>query len=266
MAFGNYNANNTKKGPYDPTVYSPYKFNNARSTVDQTQLSTQFWSNSLRIMIAPKNTDSPEDQPTFDTKNSISIYLNHIKARMLHDVLTKFLQDPVANDNTGVVAGSSIISFTTGKDFGSAFPMVVIRKVDESGNITASFAYEVKGDYHFSVRGFTEKSEGKYEREFYPNLELECLLTILEEFYKAETRAVAYTVIDASKFDQYRMSTKVNRIGEKLGLDMNVSSSGSARSSSTSYFSRDNNGGSSNSGSDDNYGGGYTSATLDDIE
>lgn len=264
MPYGNYN-NNKKQGPYDPTVYSPYKFNNAMSAVDQTQLSCQFWNNSLRIMISPRNSDSPTDQPTFDNKNSISVYLNHMKARMLHDVLCKFMEDPEKYDNAGVVAGASFISFSTGKDFGSKFPLVIIRKVDEAGSITSSFAYEVKGDYHFAVRGFSEKSNGQYERDYYPNIELECLKTLLEEFYKAESRALAYTVLDTFKFDHYRMSTKLNRIGEKLGLDMNVSSSGSApRSSSTSYFSR-NNGASSN----ESYGNGgdnYASATLDDLE
>lgn len=262
MAFGNYN-NNKKQGPYDPTVYSPYKFNNARSTVDQTQLSIQFWNNSLRILIAPKNADSPEDQPTFDIKNSISVYLNHAKARMLYDVLKNFMANPEKYDNTGVVAGSSFISFTTGKDFGSKFPLVIIRKVDESGNITSSFAYEVKGDYHFAVKGFTEKSK-EYDKIFYPSLELDSLLTVLDEFVKAESRAMAYSVLDAFKFDQYRTSIKINRIGEKLGLDMSVSSSGSQRSSSTSFFSRDNNGASSNSGSE--YNAEYTSATLEDLE
>lgn len=262
MAFGNYN-NNKKQGPYDPTVYSPYKFNNARSTVDQTQLSIQFWNNSLRILIAPKNADSPEDQPTFDIKNSISVYLNHAKARMLYDVLKNFMANPEEYDNTGVVAGSSFISFTTGKDFGSKFPLVIIRKVDESGNITSSFAYEVKGDYHFAVKGFTEKSK-EYDKIFYPSLELDSLLTVLDEFVKAESRAMAYSVLDAFKFDQYRTSIKINRIGEKLGLDMSVSSSGSQRSSSTSFFSRDNNGASSNSGSE--YNAEYTSATLEDLE
>ena len=265
MPYGNYN-NNKKQGPYDPTVYSPYKFNNARSTVDQTQLSCQFWNNSLRIIIAPKNSDSPEDQPTFDIKNSISVYLNHIKARMLHDVLCKFMEDPETYDNAGVVAGTSFISFSTGKDFGSTFPMIIIRKVDENGSITSSFAYEVKGDYHFAIRGFSEKSNGKYERDFYPNLELECLKTLLEEFYKAESRAVAYSVLDAFKYDQYRTSMKLNRIGEKLGLDMNVSSSGNSnRSSSTSYFSRDNGASSSSGGRDEGYGD-FSSATLDDLE
>lgn len=266
MPYGSYNNGQKKQGgPYDPTVYSPYKFNNARSTVDQTQLSIQFWNNSLRIIIAPKNADSPEDQPTFDIKNSISVYLNHVKARMLADVLKKFMQDPEGNDNVGVVSGSSVISFTTGKDFSSKFPMIIIRKVDENGNITSSFAYEVKGDYHFAVRGFTEKSNGQYERDFYPNLELESLLTVLEEFYKAETRAMAYSVLDAFKFDQYRNTIRITRIGEKLGLDMNVSSSGNQRSSSTSYFSR-NNGASSNGNTDDNSYGSYSSGTLDDLE
>lgn len=265
MPYGNYSQNNQKKGPYDPTVYSAYKFNNAMSAVDKTQLSCQFWNDSLRIMIAPRNADSPDDQPTFDTKNSISIYLNYMKARMLADVLRKFLEDPEKYDNTGVVAGSSVISFTTGKDFSSKFPMVIIRKVDESGNITSSFAYEVKGDYYFSIQGFTEKSNGQYDQNFYPEIELQCLLTLLEEFYKAQTKATAYSVLDAFKYDQYRMSMKINRIGEKLGLDMNVSSNGSApRSSSTSYFSR-NNGASSSSGSSESYGSGYTSATLDDL-
>ena len=172
MPYGNYSQNNQKKGPYDPTVYSAYKFNNAMSAVDKTQLSCQFWNDSLRIMIAPRNADSPDDQPTFDTKNSISIYLNYMKARMLADVLRKFLEDPEKYDNVGVVAGSSCISFTTGKDFSSKYPMAIIRKVDESGNITSSFAYEIKGDYYFSIQGFTEKSNGQYDRNFYPEIEL----------------------------------------------------------------------------------------------
>lgn len=262
MAYGNYN-NNKKQGPYDPTVYTPYKFNNARSTVDQTQLSFQYWNNSLRCIIAPRNQDSPEDQPTFDIKNSISAYLNHTKARMFATVLRGFLSDPEAYDNCGVAAGSSLITVTTGKEFNSKFPLIVIRKVDESGSVTASFAYEVKGDFHFSVKGFSESSNGQFDKVFYPNLELEQILTVLDEFTKAETRAVAYSVMDSQKYDMYRMSTKLDRLGAKLGVDMNVSSGGSTKSSSTSYFSRDN--GSSSAGSSE-YGDAYQSATLDDLE
>lgn len=271
MPYGNYNNNqNSKKsGPFEPTVYSPYRFNNSMSTVDQTALTCQFWSKSLRISICPKTAESPNDQPTFDLKNGISIYLNHTKARMLAEVLKSFLADPEANDNCGVASGTSIICFSTGKEFNSKYPLVIIRKVGDDGNVTSSFAYEIKGDYHFAVTGFSEKSGGKYGTRQFPMIELEQLLTVLEEYYKAETRAIAYTVVDEMKWDSYRTSTKLNRIGEKLGLDMSFGSSGGQqRSSSTSYFSKNGYSDSSSSQASQVDDGGldaYVNATMDDI-
>ena len=265
MAFGNYsnNAGAKKQGPFDPTVYSPYKFNNARSAVDQTRLSIQFWNNSMRIMISPKAADSPEDQPTFDDKNSISIYLNHTKARMLSYVIRGFIEDPAKFDNCGVTAGTSLLTISTGKEFNSKFPLIIIRKVSEDGSVSASFAYEIKGDFHRIIRGF-DQSNGHFDEQFYPNLELEQLITALEEFYKAETRAIAYSIQDQLKFDLYRTNTRISRIGEKLGVDMGMGSqSGSGSSSSTSYFSKSN----SSSTSPTSFGdtSAYESATLDDI-
>lgn len=264
MPYGNYSNNNKKGGPIDPTIYSPYRFNNAQSTVDQTSLTTQFWNKTLRISISPKNPESPTDQPTFDMKNGISVYLNHSKARILAEVLKSFIENPEANDNCGVTSGSSIICFSTGKDFNSKFPLVIIRKVDESGNVSSSFAYEVKGDYYFAVTNFSEKSNGQYGTRKFPDLELRQLLTMLEEYYKAETRAIAYTVVDETRWNDYRTSMKLNRIGEKLGLDMSIG--GSRQSSSTSYFS--SNGPSSpasQSNSDDGGLDAYVNATMDDL-
>ena len=265
MAFGNYSNNSAKKqGPFDPTVYSPYKFNNARSAVDQTRLSIQFWNNSMRIMISPKAADSPEDQPTFDDKNSISIYLNHTKARMLSYVIRGFIEDPAKFDNCGVTAGTSLLTISTGKEFNSKFPLIIIRKVSEDGSVSASFAYEIKGDFHRIIRGF-DQSNGHFDEQFYPNLELEQLITCLEEFYKAESRAIAYSVVDQMKFDNYRVNTRLSRIGEKLGVDMGMGQGGSGSSSSTSYFSKSNSSSSSGSGSFGGDTSAYESATLDDI-
>ena len=270
MPYGNYNNNqNAKKsGPFEPTIYSPYRFNNAQSTVDQTALTCQFWSKSLRISICPKTAESPSDQPTFDLKNGISVYLNHTKARILHEVLKAFIEDPEANDNCGVTSGGGIICFSTGKDFNSKYPLVIIRKVGDDGNVTSSFAYEIKGDYHFAVTGFSEKTGGKYGTRLFPMIELEQLLTILEEYYKAETRAIAYTVIDEFKWNDYRTNTKLNKIGEKLGLEMSSGYSGQQRSSSTSYFSKNGYSESSSQSSQSVDDGGldaYVNATMDDI-
>lgn len=261
MPYGNYN-NNQKAQPFEPTVYSMYRFNNSRSTVDKTCLTTQYWKNSLRISICPKNPDSPEDSPTFDMKNGISVYLNHTKARILYHELCGFMEDPEKYDNHGVDSGSGLITFSTGKEFNSQFPLIIIRKIDENGNVSSSFAYEVKGDYHYAVCGFSEQSKN-FTKSVYPMLELEQLRDVLKSYFESMTYAVAYTVIEQNRFELNRIGSKLNRIGEKLGLDLTASTG--QRSSSTSYFNQN---GSSGGTSSNDYGVNteYVAADLDDIE
>lgn len=260
MPYGTYN--NNSKQVYEPTIYSMYRFNNSRSAVDKTCLTTQYWKNSLRISICPKNADSPEDSPTFDMKNGISIYLNHTKARILYHELCGFIENPEKYDNHGVDSGAGLITFSTGKEFNSQFPLIIIRKIDENGNIGSSFAYEVKGDYHYAVCGFSEESKD-FTKSMYPMLELEQLKDVLRTYYESMTYATAYSVIEQSKFELGRIGTKLNRIGEKLGIDL---SGAGQRSSSTSYFSQGSSGSSGGSSSDYTGNTDYVSADLDDIE
>lgn len=261
MPYGNYN-NNQKSQIYEPSVYSQYRFNNATSSVDKTCLTTQYWKNALRISICPKNADSPADAPTFDLKNGISIYLNHNKARILYKVLQDFMSDPEKYDNCGVDSGMSLITFSTGKQYGSTFPIITICKVDDGGNIVSSFAYEVKGDYHYSINGFSEVSKN-FTKTYYPNMELEQFADVLRTYFEAMTYATAYSVIEQNKWDFNRISNKLNRIGEKLGIDLTSGNGTGRSSSSSSFFSQ--NGGTSSSGGDE-FSDGYTSATLDDID
>lgn len=262
MPYGNYNNNQKSSQVFEPTVYSQYRMNNAMSSVDKTCLTVQYWKNALRLSICPKTPDSPDDAPTFDIKNGISVYLNHNKARILYHELCGFLEDPEKYDNHGVDSGTGLITISTGKEFGSQFPLIIIRKIDESGNISSSFAYEVKGEYHYSVCGFSEQNKD-FTKKYYPSLELEQLRDVLKTYYESMTYAYSYSVIEQERFEFNRLSQKLNRIGEKLGLDLS-GGTGYQRSSSTSYFSG-NNGGSSSSSSDSSDNDGYISGSLDDI-
>ena len=263
--YGNYN--NNQKATYEPTVYSQYRMNNANSSVDKTCLTLQYWKNALRISICPRNPDSPDDAPTFDVKNGISVYLNHNKARILYHELCGFMENPEEYDNHGVDSGSGLITFSTGKEFNSKFPLIIIRRIDETGNISSSFAYEVKGEYHYAVCGFSEQNKD-FTRKYYPELELEQFKDVLRTYYESMTYATAYSVLEQEKYELLKLSSKLNRIGEKLGIDLTGGSyGGNQRSSSTSFFSQ-NNGSSSRSstGNSDYSDNGYISADLDDIE
>ena len=86
MALGdNYNGNdNNKKKYYEPILYSPYGTSNTDG-VDPSALSYSFFNGLLKISIAPmKPGAQPGDRQLWDHDNAVSVWLTHVKARMLH--------------------------------------------------------------------------------------------------------------------------------------------------------------------------------------
>ena len=262
MSLGNTYDNNArgKKEVYDPSVYTPYKMNNAEGKIEQTCLSFSLWNNSLKISIFPRKNTGVDGQVSFDYDNGISIYLNHTKARMLANEIRHFMADPEKFDNSGVPSGQALITVSRGTEFNSPAPLIIIRKIDENGTVMSSFAYETKNNFFFSVRNYTEAGQFQKSYDDYRKLELEEIVTMLEEFYKASTCAVAFTVIDQMKYENTRQKNVLNAIASKLGVE--TSGGGSRRSySSSSYFNN-----ASGSGPSNQSGPGYTQTSLDDID
>lgn len=268
MALGStYNNNPGRDEPFSPTVYSPYRLNNGESKLDPTCITFSFWKNSLKIGICPRR-NSGSDDVSFDMDSGVFIYLNHTKARILADELRLFIQDTKAHSGCGVPSGKQgIITFHDGSEFGATNPIICIRKVDDNGNIDTSFAYEVKGDdYYFSIRNYKEGSDFTKEFESYRNLELLQILTLLEEYYKAQTQAIAATVATQQSFSFDRLQTRLNAVAEKLGIEIyNGGNRRGGYSSSSNFFNRSNgNSGAPSSGSPAT-GGAFEQASMDDL-
>ena len=262
MSLGStYNNNQQQKSGPEVTVYSGYRMNNAESKIDATCMTFRFWKSNLCIGIFPrKNTGN--DEVAFDMDNGITIYLSHTKARILKHEIEGFLENPLANKSVGVPSGQALITISDGTEYGKETPMLTIRKIGENGEILASFAYEFKRDYYFSVRNYNEK-DGKYESVFgdYQNIELEQFITVLDEYIKASTNAVAFTVMDQRKYSNARTENKLDAIAAALGVDTAKSSNNGGRKySGTSYFNNNNSSQSSSSSV------GYESASIDDLE
>lgn len=261
MALGNtYNNNGNQSQVKEPSVYSPYKLNNAESSVDQTCMRFSYWNNQLKITISPRKQNTG-DQVMFDYDNGLSIYLTHAKARIFADVLVHFLEDRETYDNTGVNSGQGLITISQGKEFNSDSPLIIIRKIDENGSVMSSFAYQIKAGFYFAVKNY--KEDGTYERDMsYDDLEIRQLITILKEFYESSTYATAYSVVDALKFTNRYQQNMISSIANKLGVE--YTGGNKSGYTSKSYFNNPSNGGSSGQSS---YGSdrGYTQGTLDDI-
>jgi len=219
MALG-VNYNNKQNGQFQPTVYSNYKMSNTLSAVDQTTFSATFWNKILKLSIAPRKQTS-DDSVVWDFDNSISIYINHTKARILANELKLFLSDPATYNSSGVPSGMGLITISNGSEFGVNGTFLVIRKINENGTPESSYAYQFKDDYFYSVRNYNDKTS-EFNRSFedYRNIEVEQLITLLEMYYQSMTNALAYSVVDALQYQNSRMHSSLEEIASKLGVSL----------------------------------------------
>ena len=189
MALGDEN----KKKYYEPLVYSPYGTSNTDG-VDPSALSYQFYNGLLKISISPMLPNAkPGDRKLWDSDNQISVWLTQAKAKMFHDDILYLLDHIDECNNVGVASGAEgLISFSNGKELGVATPCLIIRKIDQNGNVIAVYAYQFKTDYYTTIRNFKPDDPSNYDKPTHPNLEIENLLTILDDYSKYISGACAY--------------------------------------------------------------------------
>ena len=263
MAFNNY-SNNKNNNTIEYSVYSNYRMNNAESKIDATCLTFKYWRTSLCIGIFPKK-NTGNDEIAFDMDNGITIFLTHTKARILRDELANFIKDPKQYNGCGVPSGSAIITISNGSELGSPdSPCLMIRKLGENGNVTASFAYQFKTNYYYSVRNYTGTENHDTDYEDYKYLEIEQVIMVLDEYIKAVTNAVAFTVMDQRKYSLNRVEGKIEAIADKLGVEVTKNSvtyqkNGGSKYNSTSHFANSN----SDSSSPSNFETKTTYETVD---
>ena len=264
MAFGStYNNNKRDSNVPEVTIYSAYRFNNAESKIDATCLTFRFWKNNLCVGIFPrKNTGN--DEVSFDMDNGITIYLSHTKARILKHELELFLSDPITYNAVGVPSGQAAITISNGSEYGKNNPVITIRKVAETGEVVASFSYEFKTDIHYAIRNYDGKNfDSAYDD--YRNIEIEQFITVLDEFVKASTNAIAFSVMDQRKYSQSRVEDKINSICSSLGIEVARSQSNTRGGSYNRSFFNSNASEGGNSGYTANSVS-YGSASIDDLE
>lgn len=262
MSLGStYNNNKSNRNIPDTTVYSNYRMNNAESTIDQTCITFRFWRSNLCIGIFPRK-QTGNDEVQFDLDNGITIYLSHTKARILKNELENFLKDPIHFNGSGVPSGSAAITISNGAEYGKNTPVLTIRKVDESGNVVASFAYEFKTGYYYAIRNYDGRNFASVYDD-YKTIEIEQMITLLDEFVKASTYAVAFTVAERNAYPMARLDSKIDAIAASLGVELPKSGGAKKSFNNNSYFNNN-----SNSGSGSSYSSGvsYGTATIDDLE
>lgn len=256
------NTDNNKK-MYNPESYSHYNTSNDTG-VDPSALSYTFWNGSLKISIAPM-LPNPSVSKKWDYKNAGVAWLNHTAARILYSQMEKVLNGELENGGARIIGkgdNTTLITFSNGKEIGSAFYCLIIRTIDSQGVIQQTFAYEFKQSY-FGISNF-DASNSKFDKTNYENTEIDQLKDLLKEYYLAMTNATAYSVRAEMRFDHAKINTKLGLIAEAMGVEFK---GGGTTGRSSSYFDQQGNDSSSNDDNGMSRGdGGSRNMSMEELE
>lgn len=211
--FGKRNNNN---GNQKVNVYSGYRFSNTEQV--KSGMNISFWSDLLKIGIAPLKQTSGSEYPMYDRESEVAVYLTPQKAKILANEIHRFIAGDF--DNTGVTAGTSFVSISKGDAYEQPAPVVSIRKFNKAlSEIEAEAIFVVRTQFNFAVHNFDmAKVDGDHDFDTYKNMDLENLATVCDEFYRAMSHAYAYSVIDRQAYANNKMNASIAAIAEKLGV------------------------------------------------
>ena len=228
-------------------VYCGYRFRMPDGNKDKapTGIDISYWNNMLKLSIAHlvKSNGNNGEYYVIDRDNRADAFLTPTKARILANEIRKFIDADGAIKSAGVTTGKTLVTVSTGEEFEVAkadYPCITIRKFsDDASKIEMTIFYEINADYYFGVRDFKQSEmDGTHEKDDYKYIELENLITILEDFYTGMAYGNAY----ASARAVYDYSP-VGKLLNDLSGDGNSSSGSSTMNNS----------------------GGFTSGSLDDL-
>lgn len=218
MALGNNNNQNNDKKVEAREGITRIRFYNPNSTVDPSTYQVKYLFGMMKLVFSPMQANSDPNNARYDYENSGIIYINHMDALILVKEIETFLQDPSLYQNVGCVNNSgSLLSISNGTEFGITTPLMVLRKIDDNGEIIYTYAYEFGTEY-YGIRNFNKDTK-EYDKFFYATAELEMLKITLEEYIKSSTNAIAYSINDLNRYQDQGEYNDRKAIMEKLGIE-----------------------------------------------
>jgi len=234
MSLGDANNNKFK----DKTYFSRLNFRDY-SHDSRKRINISFWSGMLKISI-----EKDKNNNGFEYEEVISSYIPQSKAKVFYNELKVFYDllkaGKIKDSNTGWgihtgMGDNQKVTCIYKSEEG--LPALFIAKVDPQGNYLENDTYVFNSNnYMFGLR-ITDMSNLKFSNENYEYFELEQLMDLMKNFATHMDGVIAYSTVDLNRYEWNRMTTKINAIGEKNGLDFGENRSGYQRATGNGIFS-----------------------------
>lgn len=215
MAIGSDNSNGGKENKlYENTYYSRLRVKNPESKL---ALSPSFRSGLLVLSIAEQT-----DGFKYDTLEEI--HLSPTKAKLLALEIEKYKKylnegNIIPGKAFGVNAGMgekvTYIGIHATTDMRT---VVTIGKIDGAGNIIEKAEISLNKDYHYALE-WENIDTMDVSKSVVDNLELDQLHELCEDFGRHMNGVIGYSVADITRYDTAKLSSKLDPIFDKLGIE-----------------------------------------------
>jgi hypothetical protein len=202
--------------PWSPTV-SGIALYNPTSKIDKTCITFSMWKTTIRVSIVPAIESGTDEAPRYGYKNGVNIWLTPQKANQFAQILKGYRDNPDQFDNYGVATSQAIITVDKPDTFGypGRGPVISIRRVSEEGNVELSYSYECNIDGTSAIVGFNVNNPKAFKQDtsHFQNIELDSIITQLEQYYLAMTNATAFSVLS-------QVYPYLDKIAAKMAVDL----------------------------------------------
>ena len=209
---------NKPREVYQPEVYSNYKFYNSKSSVDKTGLTFTFWKGLLKVTITPFKSAVQGEKNELDRDMALSIYLTPHKAMLFAEALKQFKADGGCYEYN-VRTNKGLLGITNGKNIGENGVFILLRILDENtGSVISSAAYDIDSSNYELVGNYN--SDTDYKAIPMPTVEIDMIVTLIDEYIKASANATAASVVQNLVYDFDKINNNFIKIAENLGVEL----------------------------------------------
>lgn len=220
MAMGDVN-NQQNRRSLDDNYYS-----RTRITANQRVVGFSFWKGMLKLSISER-IDNQGSNPTF---NELAyIHLSPTKARIFKEEIDKFMIDPSrprgVNSGSSEIQGVIIIGAREGSTPETPRYFLLIGKVDATGKFVDRCELDFNFNYHSGLVFNDIGDSVDFEKEYYDDLEVRQLKTMLEEYCWSCNGATGYFSADIARYETARMENKIDDMVASMGIERKSSRS-----------------------------------------